>query len=116
MRSNSASNSQKGREGEGSAVEFLERSGYRVVARNARLPGGEVDAICLDGDVLVFVEVKRRDTAAFGPAVAGVDRKKRSRLRTVAADYAQVVAPDAPIRFDVVAIDGNRITLHRNAF
>ena len=106
----------KGRAGEEAAAAFLEANGYRVVARNVRLPGGEIDAVCVEGGELVIVEVKRRDGRRFGPALAAVDRRKRATLRRLAADYAQVVAPSARIRFDVVALDGNRTTLHRNAF
>jgi putative endonuclease len=108
--------SAKGRAGEERAAAFLAASGYRVLARNVRLPGGEIDAVCLDGATLVIVEVKRRDSAGFGEALAAVDARKRATLRRIAADYAQIVAPSAKIRFDVVALDGNRLTLHRNAF
>jgi putative endonuclease len=108
--------SAKGRAGEERASAFLAGHGYRVLARNVRLPGGEIDAVCLDGSTLVIVEVKRRDTGRFGPALAAVDSRKRATLRRIAADYAQIVAPSAKIRFDVVALDGNRLTLHRNAF
>ena len=106
----------KGRDGENRAAAFLEANGYRVLRRNVRLPGGEIDLLCLDGAVLVFAEVKRRDTRSFGTAIAAVDAKKRTTIHKVAADFAQIVAPGAQIRFDVVALDGNRITLHRNAF
>jgi len=98
------------------AVRFLEQHGYRVVARNVRAPGGEIDVVCVDGTILVFVEVKRRLGPAFGPAIAAVDGRKRRTLRAIAADYAQIVAPQARIRFDIVTIDGNRLALHRNAF
>ena len=107
---------QKGREGEDRAAAFLEEHGYRVVARNVRVPGGEIDAVCLDGSTLVIVEVKRRDGSSFGSALGAVGARKQATLRRAAADYAQVVAPAAKIRFDVVTLDGNRLRLHRNAF
>ncbi len=107
---------QKGCDGEELAVAFLLERGYRVLQRNVRLPGGEIDVVCVDRGVLVFVEGKRRDGIAFGSAFAAVDSRKRARLRSLAADYAQVVAPQAKYRFDVVAVDGNRLALHRNAF
>lgn len=110
------STSDKGRRGEDFAAAFLSARGYRVLQRNVRLPGGEIDLVCLDGATLVFVEVKSRQTARFGTALGAVNRKKRAKLRQMAADYAQVVAPTARIRFDVVALDGGRIALHRNAF
>lgn len=106
----------KGRQGERRAEAFLAAAGYRILRRNLRLPGGEVDLLCLDRGILIFVEVKRRDGTAFGPALAAVDRRKRAKIRAMAADYAQIVAPGRQIRFDVVAIDGNRVRLHRNAF
>ncbi|MGB8909976.1 MAG: YraN family protein [Candidatus Cybelea sp.] len=112
MRSNSA----KGRIGEDRAARFLEASGYCVLARNVRVPGGEIDAVCLDGPTLVIVEVKRRDSTAFGSALRAVDARKRATLRRVAADYAQIVAPSAKIRFDVVTFEGHKLSLHRNAF
>ena len=109
-------NAAKGRLGEDRASAFLTACGYRVLARNVRVPGGEIDAVCLDGPTLVIVEVKRRDGMSFGSALRGVDARKRATLRRVAADYAQIVAPSAKIRFDVVSLDGRRLRLHRNAF
>lgn len=112
MRNNGA----KGRQGEDRASLFLAECGYRIVARNVRLPGGEIDAICMDGSTLVIVEVKRRDSRAFGSALRAVDARKRATLRRIAADYAQIVAPSARLRFDVVTLDGAKLRLHRNAF
>ncbi len=111
-----ANTSLRGRQGEDAAAAFLAARGYRVLARNVRLPGGEVDIVCLDGAVLVFVEVKLRTGSRFGSALAAVGARKRATLRALAADYAQIVAPGVHFRFDVVAIDGNRLALHRNAF
>jgi putative endonuclease len=110
------STTEHGRDAEDRAVAFLKTRGYRIVQRNVRVPGGEIDAVCLDGKIVVFVEIKSRTTARFGGALEAVDARKRGRLRRVAADYAQFVAPQARLRFDVVAVDGERISLHRNAF
>jgi putative endonuclease len=111
-----SSSSGKGRWGEDRAAAFLIRAGYRIVARNVRAPGGEIDLVCVEEGTLVFVEVKRRQGRRFGSALSAVDRRKRQKLRSLAADYAQIVAPSATIRFDIVTIDGNRIAVHRNAF
>lgn len=108
--------SAKGRIGEARAARFLESAGYTVLERNLRIPGGEIDLVCRDGLILVFVEVKVRNGNTFGTALTAVDARKRNRLRRLAADYAQIVAPKAHVRFDVVAMDGDRMTLHRNAF
>jgi putative endonuclease len=109
-------NCDKGRLGEERASSFLASRGYRVLERNVRVPGGEIDAVCLDGPTLVIVEVKLRDSRTFGSALRAVDARKRATLRRIAADYAQIVAPSAKIRFDVVTLDGDRLNLHRNAF
>lgn len=106
----------KGRAGEDRAAQFLESAGYRIVRRNLRLPGGEIDLLCRDGDTIVFVEVKARWSRRFGSALSAVDARKRGKIRRLAADYVQIVAPNASVRFDVVAMDGDRMILHRNAF
>ena len=112
----SKTNGRKGQAGEERAAMFLESAGYRIVHRNLRLPGGEVDVVCRDGDVIVFVEVKTRWSARYGRALSAVNARKRATLRRLAADFVQIVAPNAAIRFDVVAVDADRMTLHRNAF
>jgi putative endonuclease len=109
-------NGDKGHAGEERASALLAECGYRIVARNVRVPGGEIDAVCMDGATLVIVEVKRRDSRAFGSALGAVDARKRATLRRIAADYAQIVAPSAKIRFDIVTLDGPNVRLHRNAF
>lgn len=111
-----SANGVKGQAGESRAAAFLAENGLQLVGRNVRLPGGEIDLVCLDGTTLVFVEVKARSGTQYGAALAAVDAKKRRKLRSLAADYAQVVAPGRMLRFDIVAIDGNRIVYHRNAF
>jgi len=105
-----------GRAGEDAAVALLEREGYRVVARNVRLPGGEIDVIARDGDTIVFVEVKTRRSSTFGSAVGAVDARKRKTIRSVAADWLQIAAPRARARVDIVTVERGAATLHRNAF
>jgi putative endonuclease len=105
-----------GRDGEECAVQLLESVGYTVIGRNVRVPGGEIDVICKDGDVVVFVEVKTRTGTRFGSALAAVDARKRRTLRTLAADWLQIAAPQARARFDVVTVMDGRAQLHRGAF
>jgi putative endonuclease len=107
---------QRGRAGEDAAAALLEAHGYRIVGRNVRLPGGEVDIIARDGDTVVFVEVKARASAAYGSAVRAVDARKRATLRALASDWLQIAAPRAKARFDVVTFDEGRARLHRGAF
>ncbi len=105
-----------GREGENAAVRLLEESGYIVIARNVRLPGGEIDVIARDRDVIAFVEVKARESTRFGSALGAVDARKRRTLRALAADWLQIAAPNARARFDVVTVEQGAARLHRGAF
>ncbi|GAC1652898.1 MAG: YraN family protein [Vulcanimicrobiaceae bacterium] len=110
------SNSAIGRAGEDRAAAYLEERGYTIIQTNVRLPGGELDLVCKDGEIIVFIEVKLRNTAAFGSALGAVDAKKRATLRRLACDYLQFMAPAARARFDIVALEGERVTLYKNAF
>ncbi len=87
-----------------------------MIARNVRLPGGEIDVIARERDVIAFVEVKARETRRFGTALGAVDVRKRRVLRGLAADWLQIAAPSALARFDIVTIEAGRATLHRGAF
>jgi len=105
-----------GRYGEDTATRFLETLGYVIIGRNVRVPGGEIDLICKDGNVIVFVEVKTRTGSRFGTGISAVDARKRKKLRALAADWLQIAAPLAHARFDVVTVREGRAALHRGAF
>lgn len=108
-----------GQEAEERAAAFLARHGYRILERNLRTRLGEVDIVAMDGDTLVFVEVRsRRDASAVHPA-ATVTRRKQRQVVRVAMLYCQKhEVRDTMIRFDVVAVLGERgpLELIRNAF
>ena len=105
-----------GRAGEDAAAEHLVALGYRIVRRNLRGPGGEIDIVARDGPTVVFVEVKARRSHRYGSALGAVDARKRARIRAIAADFLQFAAPHARARFDVVTVDGGEVRLHRGAF
>ena len=106
----------KGRRGEDVAVERLVREGYVVVGRNVRVGRGEIDVVARDGDVLVFVEVRRRERAE--DAMMSVDAKKQARITAAAGAYvATLTDEDVPrCRFDVVVVAGDATELVKNAF
>jgi putative endonuclease len=106
----------RGRAGEEAAARYLESIGLRILRRNARGPGGEIDIMARDGPVLVFVEVKARGGRTFGSALGAVDARKRARIRTLAADYLQFFPAATEVRFDVITFEGGRIAHHRGAF
>ena len=90
---------------EASAAAALERAGLRVVERNVRFRAGEIDLVCREGDVLVFVEVKcRRATWGDAPAAA-VSWHKQRRLTQLAQLYLKWRGLDGVrCRFDVVSV------------
>ena len=108
-----AARQQLGRHAEGIVARELERRGWRIVARNARPLDvrGELDIVALDGRELVVVEVKAgRLGAAVGPVspLEMVGRRKRTRLRTLAAAWAREHRSELPrlsgLRIDVVGL------------
>jgi putative endonuclease len=111
----------RGRAAEDLAARFLAASGLVVLERNVRLPGGELDLVAREGEVIVFVEVRsRRRGSRFSPE-ATIDRVKRARLaRAADAWLSRRGLPLARCRFDVVAVvasrAGYRLRHHRGAF
>jgi putative endonuclease len=110
-----------GKASEAAACAYLESLGYRVEGRNVRTSHGEIDIVALDGDALVFVEVKARRSAHYGTPQDAVTPAKRARLCEAALAYLQSRnALDAPCRFDVIALEASagrsRITHLRDAF
>ena len=99
--------SARGRQAEESAARHLERQGLRVVARNHRCRGGEIDLVCRDGKTLVFVEVRQRRNRHFGGAAASITVAKQRRIILAAQHFlAAQGQSDAPCRFDCVLIEG----------
>ena len=112
-----------GQRGEDLACRVLKKKGYRIIDRNVRLPGGELDVIARFKKTLVFVEVKTRTSTAFGAPQEAVDRRKQERLTRLAWTWLkQEGLEDSPARFDVVSIlvnqDGDRarVEVFENAF
>ncbi len=95
-----------GRAAEERAAAFLESHGVRIRARNIRRPYGELDLVAEHGDTLVLVEVRKRSHPGYGDAAASIDRRKRARLLRMAAAYLQESGWNGPVRFDVIAVDG----------
>jgi len=99
----------RGETGERLAADFLRRErGFTVVAANWRLPRdrrAEIDLVCRDGDVLVFVEVKTRSVGALVPGFYAVnERKKRALLRACTAYLGQLRPRPLTYRFDIVEV------------
>jgi putative endonuclease len=111
---------QLGQEGEERAARYLSRRGYRILERNYRTPGGEIDLIALHEGVVVFVEVKTRTSNAYGAPELAVTPHKRRRMVKAALGYIKRRKfHQVPCRFDVVAISAateQEVELIQNAF
>lgn len=94
-----------GYRGEQEAARYLERLGYRILARGHRQRLGEIDLVALDGQTLVFVEVKTWRRGDVGDPSEAVDERKQERLTRAALVYLKRRGLlEHPARFDVVSI------------
>ncbi|MBA1377952.1 YraN family protein [Pseudomonas brassicacearum] len=111
---------QSGKDAEGHALAHLQQHGLRLVAQNWLCKRGELDLVMLDGDTVVFVEVRYRKNTQWGGALASIDERKRRKLVFAAQYFLQSESrwADHPCRFDVVAIDSSVDQLNwlQNAF
>ena len=109
-----------GRQAENLAARFLEKKKLRIIARNYRCRGGEIDLVCRDGKVLVFVEVRLRQNTAFGGAAASVTAIKQRRIILAAQHFLMTNAlTNDDCRFDCILMNGtsgNDVEWLRDAF
>lgn len=104
-----------GAAGEARAADFLAARGLRIVERNFRVRGGEIDLVCRDGGVIAFVEVRLRKSAGYGGAAASITAAKQARV-ILAARHWLARHGEQPCRFDCVLIDGGKLEWIKDAF
>ena len=90
-----------GREGEQAAARYLEGRGFRILDRNWRCDGGEIDIVAVERHTFVVCEVKTRSGTRYGTPLDAVGQAKRRRLRRLAALWLSAHG----VRFDQVRID-----------
>jgi putative endonuclease len=100
---------QRGTTGEQVAAELLTGLGHTILARNFRTRYGELDIVAVDGDCLVFCEVRaRRGRNAIPAALESIGAVKQAQLRRMAHEWFRLAGPDRPrtrrVRFDAVAV------------
>ncbi len=102
----------RGRAAETLAVWALRLKGYRIIARRAATPYGEIDILAARGDVLAVVEVKARPDIAAG--IAAVQPRQRRRIEQAAAWYAgrKPALARRRLRFDIVVVTPRRWPHH----
>ncbi len=96
---------------------YLEERGYKILEYNMRCHAGEVDIIAKEGEYLVFVEVKYRANLGCGEPLEAISIMKQKTISKCALFYLKKHRLwDVPVRFDVVGILNEEITLIKNAF
>ena len=99
------------------AEQFLAAQGMTILARNVRAPGSELDLVAEEGSTLVFVEVKMRKNARHGLGREAVTPAKQRRICRGALYYMMRNGlMNRQARFDVIEIQGERVTHIENAF
>jgi len=99
-----------GKWGEETAASWLQNEKqFRILGCNLQLGRSEVDILAMDGEVLVFVEVKVRKNSNFGHPEEGAGKQKAASLRRAADLYLEQSGFNGIIRFDVVAITGTPV-------
>ena len=107
---------------ESEARHYLETHGLKFVKRNFRCKSGEVDLVMLDGDIIVFVEVRYRSSSQFGAGFETITNTKQRRLITAASLFLVRHRRFSKhcCRFDVVSVSGRNYHPHllwiRDAF
>lgn len=104
-----------GKQGEEIAVKFLIDKGYEILERNWRNRHNEIDIIAKDGEELVIVEVKTRQSNGIMNPEQAVNRQKQRLLIYAANAYIYRNELDMDTRFDIISIffkDGKLVIDH----
>ena len=110
-----AKHNELGKRGEELAAQYLTEKGYEILERNCRNKHKEIDIIAKDGETLVIVEVKTRQSDDHGEPDLAVTRQKQTRLIYAANAYIFKYNLDINTRFDIISIvfkDGNPVIEH----
>ncbi|MEF3255700.1 MAG: YraN family protein [Deferribacterales bacterium] len=105
-----------GKIGEDEASEFLKKKGFSILEKNFRSRFGEIDIICKKGDLIVFVEVKMRNSNFYGTGFEAITSSKKNKLIKTAEYFILKYKKDCLYRFDVISIDNGNIVHIENAF
>lgn len=117
------SNSQLiGKQAESIACQYLQNQGLVLLQQNLQCKTGEIDLIMQHNNTLIFLEVRQRNNSQYGGSAASISNSKKQRLCKaalyflpyIACIYFNDIIP--PARFDVIAIDSDRIQWIQQAF
>jgi len=108
----------KGKKGEERAVQALVSAGMEIIGRNFRSKTGEIDIIALDGETLVFIEVKAWSEYGIDSLSYSINPKKQARIIETAKYFLSIYRQyyERVIRFDVVFVGKEKVTHLASAF
>lgn len=109
-----ARHNEKGKRGEELAAEFLSEKGFQVICRNWHYGKGEIDIVAKKENIMVFVEVKTRESNIFGDPETFVTRRKQKQVIKTADAFIQTKNIDLESRFDVISVilGKNKFEIH----
>ena len=108
----------KGKEGEDQAASALEAAGLKIIGRNIRSKEGEIDIVALDGEAIVFIEVKNWSVYGMEDLQYGINIKKQRKIIKTAKYFLSENRKynKMTIRFDVIFVKNNSVTHLASAF
>ena len=108
----------KGKKAEQRAEHYLHKKGLKTVCRNFHSPRDEIDLIMTEGNTLVFIEVRSKQSSHFGHPLETINYMKQARIITTAHWFLtqHTVFRKAPCRFDAISLIRNEIRWVQNAF
>lgn len=103
-----------GAEGESAACDFLESQGFSIISKNFYAGrSGEIDAVALKDKLLLFVEVKARNSEAYGGGIYSITESKKKKLRASAKYYLlknpKYNSSEFNIRFDLIIVKDGKL-------
>ena len=107
INTNMASHNELGKWGEEMAAEYLLCQGYTIMERDWKSGHRDLDIIALDGNTVVFVEVKTRRNRLFTEPEMAVDYQKIRNLQQAANHYIKYRHINQEVRFDVITVVGS---------
>lgn len=97
-----------GKEGESIARMYLMQNGYEIIDQNYRYQKGEIDLIALKDDLIVFIEVKTRQSKEIQDPLLSVTKRKQKLIIKTADAYIKENDIDLEARFDIISILTNK--------
>ena len=110
-------NVEKGSFGEKLVEEYMIKNNYKIIDKNCRLGKKEIDIIATKENIIIFVEVKLRNSKSFGHGFDALSRNKKKNIIKAAGDYLLSHSyGNYNVRFDVASIDEGKLSYIENAF